>query len=1465
MNIGKINLYSQSHEKAFECLCNQLFKSYLLRTLKETLVKFRVINGAGGDGGIEAYGEAKDGSVHAIQAKWFLQPLNNGEFKQIRNSIDTAISVRKNIVSYTICIPHNASSKKNFKGTKDGRSITDEETRIDQFADQIKKAYPNLTIVWWFEEEILEQIQLPQNENFLKYWFENEVISIDFLKNRFELQKEGWLKEKYIPHLTKEGAIFQEYESLINSESFRKERIKLIDDVIQDLNEGRSLIIEFILTFELSYLKKRLLVIERNFKEFIEVFQKVKSEIKIGIEVLISINPKEVPLWRTKLILEELTPTNLQLNILPILIKSLDRIHKYDIENYLKSFESINSNFLFVSGRPGTGKTSGLSKITDIHLKNESPAIIINAKEAKVDSWGSIFSKELNLKDWSLNEIMAGLESTAVRSDHQRLTHDDGEQKFEDSKVIICIDGLDEDITNWDKWIHRINEARVLCNNFLRLKFIFSGRGVFFTYGRQRIAFENDIVRLRHNDVHIEDVAPIYFQEYKIVLESLEQVKGLDSLFALKLFCEKYQNHSISNNENLITASEYLLNDKLEHLNREFLNHPLIKGEILLSKRPVIESLESICNGLYELNKVSEGELSSIISNSAKYLKQQEIDILRDILCEHGILYFEKEIKAETLFPQFETSYSICYQSIIDLVLTKLVVRKILKGDLIAIPEKFNKSIPISPLEAFDMALEIQFRSDLNTDIVKNICLRVFNSTGKLVGENEFLGSGFDTNQIFELQMHVLINGPYEKVNKYGDEIVARMGIDTFTFNKYLENLILPSVHVEGSFFGAEFLNSFLRSFKNSFERDKIWSGLDDFEFYSLSEEKRYEYKRSNVIKTLKGGDDIDFISANSLIIYDCDKYNEGPLIAAWALTTIDMGLKRSMSVSLTIWGKHNVSEFILLLDRVFNCDDPSVQEGLANIVYNLSGLIDDESDINLLARWGLDNVFRENGGRNYNLIVRSGFQTACIRAYYLDLISEKELDTTRPNETSSEIPLLDFDKSYIENEEPELYPIVHDLAGYVLPSSYRHFLEYPKKLNGKLHYEGSQESKELIGLYQEAIGNYEIFTGTIITAIARAYIKALGFNRTKGNNSTKATHGSKSKILTKEEKYLWLAVNYIRGYLAEYLPVKKDSNDYEKIKSYNQIVELDYWVSHATTLDEKLYNFNNRYLPKWIVYETLTPELPSGIGQIDGIESLVNEKPKINFEHWLTVSEVLVDKGKTTNVYALYNYTDLNNSSETINTSISARACFISMDLKNEIIDFFNRSANEFLDHFEIDSLKSHPSGVKGSNVFDLTWMNWIEDKEDGLYLPISSKKDEKLLYSITKSKDINSGEDIMMPSKYLRDKLEIVKVNSDVVFYNKGGDIVARSHRVMASKSKMGRQEILMILSERLEQFLTSQNLEIIWFVTHISSTNPHNQSLKGSSAQKVRKYLVYRNGQSFDHSMFWEARFSNSRHPY
>ena len=102
MDVSKLNNYNSSPDQAFEALSTQLFQRWLFRNFLGNVSYFSVVNGAGGDGGVEAYGVLNDGSIVGLQAKYFLKSIHKSQRDQIEKSIRTAIDVRPSLTRYII-------------------------------------------------------------------------------------------------------------------------------------------------------------------------------------------------------------------------------------------------------------------------------------------------------------------------------------------------------------------------------------------------------------------------------------------------------------------------------------------------------------------------------------------------------------------------------------------------------------------------------------------------------------------------------------------------------------------------------------------------------------------------------------------------------------------------------------------------------------------------------------------------------------------------------------------------------------------------------------------------------------------------------------------------------------------------------------------------------------------------------------------------------------------------------------------------------------------------------------------------------------------------------------------------------------------------------------------------------------------------------------------------------------------
>ena len=139
MNWTRFQTYGTSPDKAFEMLCNQLFENWCKSEYGTQLASFNVVNGAGGDGGVESYAMLTNGDIVGLQAKWFLNSIDSSQISQIKGSVETAVKVRPQIVRYIVCVPRDLASKT----ARNGKT---EDERWAGLVSDLTATFPNLTV-----------------------------------------------------------------------------------------------------------------------------------------------------------------------------------------------------------------------------------------------------------------------------------------------------------------------------------------------------------------------------------------------------------------------------------------------------------------------------------------------------------------------------------------------------------------------------------------------------------------------------------------------------------------------------------------------------------------------------------------------------------------------------------------------------------------------------------------------------------------------------------------------------------------------------------------------------------------------------------------------------------------------------------------------------------------------------------------------------------------------------------------------------------------------------------------------------------------------------------------------------------------------------------------------------------------------------------------------------------------------
>lgn len=1443
MDFNNFKTYSDSPQNAFETFCTQLFERYVHRKYGSSLVKFRVVNGAGGDGGIEAYGELADGDLIAVQAKWFRTSMQDSHINQIEKSVDTAMKHRKNIVEYFICVPRALASVKTGKGKV--AVANTEEYRIDQLTTKKEKAYPNTTFTWWFEQDMQNELLESDNEGMNKFWFERDVITHNQLVQQFEMEKAAWIDKRYIPELHGPGVIQSHIEKVLYSQSYRKDLLNRIGKTTKLLQNTTSLINRFVRTLDPSNtMLPELVSIQANIDHNLAALLPIITAIQEGISELPSVTLQAMPVSNDLFIaLEQWRPSALQLGLPKRLLESLDRSSELDLQEIIDQnrAEMEQSGALFL-GNGGTGKTHALSNTVDIRLNLQKvPALIIRAKGAPAGDWTALLKKALDIDNWNKNEMLSAFETLATRADYQaaKTLNPGDELKNEPAKIVICVDGLEEDTEHWTQWYERIRESVTLNQRYSRVRFAFTARPYFLNEAEMPASNNFGVIEIpREGDVSVQQVVDRYFEHFNIIVEPKSLIRGIDTLYALRLFCKLYEGQKLTAEDEILTAEHDLLNEKINQMEVEFKQ---VKNPGT-ARTPVRDAVEAISEVFFVNAQITHQELFTLVKEGAlNYLDNGEVERAIEFLVNNAFLTKSEIPVGKGAMRKIQVTYTLTYQSIMEIIMAEKYVDGIVNKEITAIPERLRVVPEIG--EPSEQHL-------INQRIVQEIVNTLFHEHDLLIGRDNFLTEGISVATIQQLQTKALIQAPPDVAASFKVNIDGLYFKDHKSRHFVFRSLIYPSAASSANYFGAEYLHRLLMQQPTAVDRDKVWLGMDRHDIHELGKVESQQYYRYDLRRV------IDPEGEGELYLPELSLHNEYPLIFGWALATLDQSFRERLRVALTGWAIKQPQEFKLLLVKLFPCNDPQIQEDLAAITLGVASKLKEKGALGTLAEWALNNVFAEPGTHS-DIIVRTGFRSIVERAFYTGVITEEQVKQARPRRVET-LHFIPVDADALEKGGEEIYPIVHDLAWYVIKRSFADFLEYDSVDNET---EPEDKGQLFLKAYLERLGleSLSIYSWAISAAIA--YMKSLGFSRTEdnGNGYTDSSHGSKSKQFTQEEKYTWLAVHYIQGYLSDYLPLK-DGEKY--VEDYMQIVNIG---NPAEFLKVIPHDEMPDIQDNWIVKEPLAPEMQEQGTSDEQVKVAVESEPIIDFNNWINFSDKdLRSEGSDKEWLALFNYTNVHDSRSYIYSSLDIRGVLIEKGQTPALLDIAKNHPRRSSFVESIDRMVSSPDTDTYSNPTDVVWTKWVGDIYDtGTYYLPPDGEEKVMQYAVTSvTKDtVEGGEDeIYIPSKVVRDMLGITEM-AQQLFLDDEGRIMAINH--ILSRPNYDKQEMTLVPKEQFLAKLDAEGKEIVWFVDLYRSKDALNDNIKSEEhPMKTRKYIVWYEKGELQWEKFWDAHFSNQR---
>lgn len=1329
VNWTNFQTYNDAPTKAFEVLCNQLFENWCKEQYSSELVSFHVVNGAGGDGGVESYAVLSDGKIIGLQAKWFPDSITNNQMGQIKNSIISALKIRPQITRYIICVPRDLDSLT-------GKGDKTEDRRWEDMKSEVRKDYPNLTLDLWNESRLTQELQKDCSAGIFRFWFERSEISEENVAFSFEKCKNSWLTTKYTPELNTFGTIHSFLRTSLGDVDQRRK----LNECFSGMN---NLCDEFYTTS-----RELIDVCGENDPQLVTLLNESKSQIQdmqrevqkvqcwLENESVFGLSFDEDTFWvdfddiaaKIKESKEEYSHYFHFSEVIKVL-HLLGNIRIQPILNQIKC--AADQRSLVFLGEPGTGKTHGAAAEAERLLSDSIHIpILIQARDISVtDTWKDMLISTLGLANsWSEEEIWQGLSSLANRKRIHVLDASDHVTVL--PKIIVFVDGVDESSLQ-DKWIERVQETRAITDNYPSVRFCFMSRPYVFkgkdTGGR--------IVNLDiSGDVPTYKLFDNYVKAYDVDVSSAGWVKyALTTPLALKLFCELNKGKKINYHSGADVTVAALLKEKIRMLEIEYCKQD---SSATVADQNIFRSILMLANSFSCASRIERDQIISSIKELLSF-DLARAQMLASYLENYGILRLYCEHGSGLLSPDVYYYYP-GIQGYFDYAAALMLI------DEYKTPQNinFNKCKKLPHNAFYTLAI---------------ISIQKF---AYLLTKNESIDSCIDSFFKEELLFFSLRHSNPSDAEQYKTKLHQMMSNNTEVLNKITNNIVLPLAREPWHPLGVSLLDEFLLGFEHPAQRDILWS----------------------VPSFLRESDGEKWFSFSELAL-DQDQYPltvsdtaDGlPVVYAWALSTVNNVRRQNYRVEIMKWSRQAPYEFYKLFIKFSFVNDPQIRSDIFAILMSL--LFEDKNTelLNTAVEWLIENVLAPDKIEENRDVAIRYYSTSIVRkAISLDIISpgvaSKYLPPFKP--TTNDIALS---KEALAGTYMGGYGgISYDLGRYVLIDhicgAFRHYNKIVKEQFEALIADLAKNNPEFgsVSLNQfilSAAYEFVIMCGWDENFRYRKVDERTirGVDWAIMRSHSPKTHGSQSTVMTICEKYAWQARNYITGFLADRIMILDDDDGSSYYaEDYGLLDKFLIPALESEPIDPE--NMNDLY--PWHIPEKDAVLIPGRPNSKDDVKHTVETSPGITWKEWVQINNTKRQYPIDGDALISLNGYSCFESSAGIETNLFLSTILIAVNDVDSFISMLNEDS-------ELSSRIANPfdwNGGCSANCYitpkEVCWMPWKKrydssNADDFPELKIQSAVDE-CTYNFIELGDVCYE----LPSAPIREILQITDTDGHLFF---------------------------------------------------------------------------------------------------
>jgi hypothetical protein len=179
---------------------------------------FRRVDGAGGDGGVEAYWLLPDGAEAGFQAKYFLR-TGDIDWEQLDKSVVQAVASHPHLERFVVALPCVLTDRSGAKG-KGKRGWEHWKDRVAQWTAHVASVgHRAVRFECWSASEILDRLAQPDAAGLRMYWFEAVTFSPTWFASHVE-SAIRYLDERFHPEDHVEVAIEASLAAVARSDSY---------------------------------------------------------------------------------------------------------------------------------------------------------------------------------------------------------------------------------------------------------------------------------------------------------------------------------------------------------------------------------------------------------------------------------------------------------------------------------------------------------------------------------------------------------------------------------------------------------------------------------------------------------------------------------------------------------------------------------------------------------------------------------------------------------------------------------------------------------------------------------------------------------------------------------------------------------------------------------------------------------------------------------------------------------------------------------------------------------------------------------------------------------------------------------------------------------------------------------------------------------------------------------------------